>query len=332
MPSHVGGSTLRLAGDKPAEIMRAEVILRAGGLVAIPTETVYGLGANAADDAAVARIFEAKGRPADHPLIVHLADAHQMRQWAHAIPDAAWQLAEKFWPGPLTLILARKPGVAEAASGGLPTIGLRVPGHPVALALLQAFGGGLAAPSANRFGRISPTCAEHVQAELGGRIDAILDGGVCEVGLESTILDLSADRPRVLRPGRITTEAIEAVIGPLSQISPARHVPAPGLLEAHYAPATPLLMVTTAALEGEVAQRADQKVVVLSQQAPVAPCHWIPMPPTALAYGHDLYARLRAADEGNADVILIEQPPMGADWVAVHDRLKRAVAGSGQTV
>lgn len=307
-------------------------MLKAGNLVAIPTETVYGLGANAADDAAVARIFEAKGRPSDHPLIVHIADASEMPRWARDIPETAWALAATFWPGPLTLILKRADGVAEAASGGLDTIGLRVPGHPVALALLKAFGGGIAAPSANRFGRISPTCADHVLSELDGRIEAVIDGGPCTVGLESTILDLSGAYPQVLRPGRISAAALEAIVGPLDSRS-ARDAPqVPGSLEAHYAPDTPLRLVESTGLELEVEKMAESgEVVVLARRPPrtALSCHWLQLPEMAAAYGHDLYARLREADARGARFILIEAPPSETEWTAVNDRLKRAAAGSG---
>lgn len=300
----------------------------------MPTETVYGLAANAADDQAVARIFAAKGRPADHPLIVHLASAQQLTDWACEIPPAAWTLAERFWPGPLTLILKRAPGVAEAASGGLATIGLRVPAHPVAHALLKAFGGGVAAPSANRFGRISPTCAAHVLAELSGRIDGILDGGPCEVGLESTILDLSGPQPQVLRPGRITADELAAVIGPVALHASASAPVVPGSLEAHYAPDTPLNLVASTELEAEAARRTERgTVIVLARRLPkgAVDYRWVQLPGEANAYGHDLYARLREADALHARSLLIELPPATPEWDAVNDRLRRAAAGSGAT-
>lgn len=321
-------------GNDPATIARAAALLHDGGLVALPTETVYGLGANAANDQAVARIFAVKGRPADHPLIIHLAEARQMTDWAREIPASAWKLAEHFWPGPLTLILKRAPGVAAAASGGLDTIGLRVPGHPVAHALLQALGGGLAAPSANRFGHISPTCADHVLAELNGRIDAVIDGGACEVGLESTILDLSGPHPQVLRPGRITAAELAAVIGSVRSSGTGAVPVVPGSLEAHYAPDTPMRLVTSAALETEAARRAASgSVVVLARRIPNATvdCHWLRLPDEARSFGHDLYARLREADALQADSLLIEQPPVTPEWEAVNDRLRRASAGSGHT-
>lgn len=341
MNPHVGGTTRRLVGDAPADIVHAADILRAGGLVAFPTETVYGLGADAANDAAVARIFAAKGRPADHPLIVHIAAASEMLRWAQDIPGVAWQLAAQFWPGPLTLILKRAPGMAVTASGGLDTIGLRVPGQPVALALLNAFGGGIAAPSANRFGRISPTCAEHVMAELDGRIDVLIDGGVCEVGLESTILDLTSARPQVLRPGAVTAAQLADIVGELENAAagktPKPSTTAPGTLEAHYAPATPLRLIEPARLQAEAIQCGQAGgVAVLARSAVVAGFAggsadlWIAMPHTAAAYGHALYARLREADAAGCATILIEQPPAGVEWTAVNDRLGRAAFGSGR--
>ena len=332
MIPHVGGSTRRFVGDEPADVVRAADILRAGGLVAFPTETVYGLGADATNDAAVAKIFAAKGRPSDHPLIVHIASADELPQWASDIPETAWTLAAQFWPGPLTLILSRIPGVAEAASGGLDTIGLRVPGHSVAQALLQVFGGGIAAPSANRFGHISPTCVDHVLSELEGRIEAVLDGGPCAVGLESTILDLSGPLPRVLRPGAVTLPMLEAIMGKLDETPSIEAPRAPGSLEAHYAPATPLRLVMPTALDAELARLAAAgPVVVLARHEPQshARCRWIRMPTDAVEYGHDLYARLREADALGCMNILIETPAEGAEWVAVNDRLRRAAVGSG---
>ena len=326
--------TQYLSGDKPEDVARAATILKAGGLVALPTETVYGLGADAADDQAVARIFAAKGRPADHPLIVHIASANEMTRWARDIPESAWRLAAQFWPGPLTLILKRAPGVADAASGGLDTIGLRVPGHPVAQALLHAFGGGIAAPSANRFGRISPTCVDHVLSELDGRIEAVIDGGPCAVGLESTILDLSGPHPQVLRPGRITAEALAAVIGQVDKQPSAQAPQAPGSLEAHYAPDTPLRLVESSLLESEAAKLAETGlVIVLARRASrtAVNCYWMQLPDEAVMYGHDLYARLREADARGGATLLIEQPPAMPEWEAVNDRLRRAAVGSGRS-
>lgn len=244
----------------------------------------------------------------------------------------AWTLASHFWPGPLTLILKRAPGVAEAASGGLDTIGLRVPGHPVAQALLQGFGGGIAAPSANRFGRISPTLAEHVRTELSGRIEAIIDGGACAVGLESTILDLSGPRPQVLRPGAITMDMLAPFSGELDTTPSAQAPKAPGSLEAHYAPLTPMRLVEQASLEAEAAQLARMgRVAVLARHAPMSVVRypWLQLPGEAAAYGHDIYARLREVDVLGCAILLVEQPPVSPEWEAVRDRLRRAAAGSG---
>lgn len=307
-------------------------MLRSGGLVALPTETVYGLGADAANDQAVSRIFAAKGRPADHPLIVHLAAASEMPRWARDIPEVAWRLASQFWPGPLTLILKRAPGRAAAASGGLDTIGLRVPGHPVALALLHEFGGGIAAPSANRFGRISPTRADHVLDELDGRIEAVLDGGACSVGLESTILDLSGAHPQILRPGAVTAEALAPIVEGVRAAPSGRAPQVPGSLDAHYAPITPLQLVEPAKLADEVAtaMQAGRVVVLMRQESALDPdCTQIRMPAEAGAFGQYLYAALRQADALGCVAILVEQPPDTPAWEAVHDRLRRAAAGSG---
>jgi L-threonylcarbamoyladenylate synthase len=340
-------------------IQRAAELLRAGELVGMPTETVYGLGADARNAAALAKIFAAKNRPADHPLIVHLPDAEQLPRWAAAIPDEALALARAFWPGPLTLVLKRADAVPDEVTGGQDTVGLRIPNHPVALALLHAFGAGIAAPSANRFGRISPTTAAHVRDELGDKVAMILDGGPCDIGIESTILDLSRGTPVILRPGAISADAIAAVIGRRPQrrgesgaseseldsrsrlfesgdVSPA--TPAPprvsGSLAAHYAPATPLQLVPAEHLAARATQLAatGRPVAVLSRE-----CHnphdprliWLAAPPDATGFAHDLYANLRRLDTSGADCILIETPPDAGEWHAVADRLGRAAAGSG---
>jgi len=317
------------------QIEAAARLLRAGGVVAFPTETVYGLGADAANPQAVRRIFEIKGRPADHPLIVHIADAALLDQWAEEIPEAARRLAERFWPGPLTLILRRQPHVPDAVTGGQDTVGLRVPDHPVALALLQKLGPekALAAPSANRFGRISPTMAAHVRAELGERVDRVLDGGPCRVGLESTIVSFVGGTPRLLRPGGISVAALEAVLGEQIEIpdtaQPAIRVP--GSLPSHYAPVTPLEVLSAESLKRrswELVKR-EQRVALLGL-AP--PCQDSPhllrfqMPAEAVAYGQRLYSALRQLDAGYFNTILAEAPPVGADWQAVNDRLRRAPA------
>jgi L-threonylcarbamoyladenylate synthase len=319
-----------------SELERAVALLRAGELVAFPTETVYGLGADARNPAAVAKIFQAKGRPADHPLIVHIPADDHLARWATDIPDAAWELAEQFWPGPLTLILKRLPEVPDAVTGGQDTVGLRVPGHPLALELLRRFDGGLAAPSANRFGRISPTTAEHVREELGDRVPLILDGGPCQVGIESTIIDLSRDEPVVLRPGMIGPEALGLVLGRSvagrEQSAEASAPRVSGSLAAHYAPRTALELVATDRLPQriEACRRAGRKPAVLAWSSPpIADAVWVSAAPSAARYGHDLYAHLRTLDHAGADLILVEAPPTDTAWTAIDDRLRRAAAGAG---
>lgn len=316
------------------QVERAAAVLRAGGLVAFPTETVYGLGADAANPIAVRRIFAVKGRPAGHPLIVHVASHAALENWVREIPPAARRLAEHFWPGPLTLILQRADHVLSEVTGGQGTVGLRVPSHPMAQDLLRAFGGGVAAPSANRFGRISPTTAEHVRDELGGDVDLILDGGPCEVGIESTIVDLSTAIPVLLRPGRISAEAIEGVVGAPVRFGGAGSPRAPGTLAAHYAPRLPLVLVPSTALETVVKDQGKRlRLAVLARQPmPAAPwpaTEWRQAPADPLGYAHDVYATLRALDRSDFDKIIVESPPPSPEWAAVRDRLERAAAGSG---
>ncbi len=324
----------------PADIDRAVQLLQAGELVGIPTETVYGLGADASNAEAVAKIFAAKGRPADHPLIVHLPGHDWIERWAADIPDAVWELAESFWPGPLTLILKKQPWVPDAVTGGQDTVGLRVPGHPVALALLRAFAqaggsGGVAAPSANRFGRISPTAAQHVADELGERVPFILDGGACPVGIESTIIDFSSGVPRLLRPGHITPEQIETVIGVRPE-KPLGAVPrASGTLEAHYAPRTRLKVVARERLLdflNVVRHRGGFCGVICHSQPPHAgmPHVWKMLPADPAGYAHGFYGALRELDGASADTIVVEALPEGPAWAAVADRLRRAAFGSGE--
>lgn len=336
-------------------IAEAVSLLRAGRLVALPTETVYGLGADALDPVAVGRIFTAKGRPADHPLIVHLPDADHLPRWVSRIPKDAIALAKAFWPGPLTLILPREDDVPDAVTGGQATVGVRVPDHPVALALLRAFDSGIAAPSANRFGRISPTTAEHVHQELGDQVAMILDGGPCNVGIESTILDLSRDEPEILRPGAITADDIARVIGrrprvrgeTLSRPSDTNATPTPpsqpdaptpprvsGALAAHYAPRTPLQLVDSTVLadRAQDCTRSGIRVAVLAhavREPEGGRATWIQAGPEPMGYAHDLYANLRALDEVGADLILVERPPDATSWSAIADRLGRAAVGSG---
>lgn len=313
-------------------VEEAAAWLRCGGLAAFPTETVYGLGADAENPSAVACVFAVKGRPAGHPLIVHIRNAAQLDRWAVGIPAVAWRLAKRFWPGPLTLILKRSARAPDIVTGGQDTVGLRVPDHPVALALLDAFGGGIAAPSANRFGRVSPTVAAHVCEELGEAVDCILDGGPCRIGIESTILDLSGARPRLLRPGAVAPEALAEILGE-PPAGPTPGAPrAPGALPSHYAPRTPLDLIPAEELKTEVRRRLEKggRVAVLARVAatPPAGCIWQVMPADPEAYARGLYARLRELDALRADRLLVEVPPDSAAWKAVRDRLRRA-AGCG---
>ena len=316
-----------------SQLDEAVAVLKRGGLVAFPTETVYGLGADAGNPAAIAKLYAAKGRPADHPVIVHVAGMAQLNKWAREITPVARRLAERFWPGPLTLILKRAPGVSDALTGGQDTVGLRIPSHPVAHALLEKFGGGIAAPSANRFGRVSATLAEHVRREFGDAVDFVFDGGECDVGIESTIVDATGAAPVLLRPGHITARDIEQAAG-IALAAPTPHSPrAPGTLAAHYAPATPLLV-----MEGDLLlelaatlTRQGKRVAVLARsvlQPLLAGVVWIGAPREAPQYAHDLYANLRTLDAAGCDALLVEQLPQGPEWAAVNDRLLRAAAGS----
>jgi L-threonylcarbamoyladenylate synthase len=307
-------------------IRKAVSILKHGGLVAFPTETVYGLGADASNPAAVARLYRVKSRPTDHPVIVHIADAAQLARWARDVPESAAKLAARFWPGPLTLVLKRAASVGDYLTGGQDTVGLRIPGHPIALELLRLFGGGIAAPSANKFGRISPTTAEHVRNDLGDEVDMILDGGPCEIGIESTIVDLTRGRPVVLRPGRIGAEEIEGTLRVETGSRDPRTPRAPGTLETHYAPRHPLRLVPSMHW-GEVLHAAPLYCGVLSfHPRPVghAGALWIEASKNPQRYAHDLYANLRALDASGCHEILVEQPPESGEWSAVRDRLVRA--------
>lgn len=315
-----------------AAIERAVARLRAGELVAFPTETVYGLGADARSPEAVRRIFAAKGRPVDHPVIVHLYDTGLLTEWTTAVPEGAWKLAAAFWPGPLTLILPRDARVEDAVTGGQDSVGVRVPAHPVARKLLAAFGGGIAAPSANRFGRISPTTAQHVASDLGDAVAMILDGGPCDVGIESTIVAFVGDEPLLLRPGAISLSEIFRALGRAPRARNAVSPRAPGTLPSHYAPRTPATLVPPDALHAEIAQLAERDELIAVLARTVAQPDdftgiWINAPESAAAYAHDLYANLRALDAANADAILIEAVPVDDAWLAVHDRLTRATHG-----
>ena len=303
-----------------SEVRRAAQILRAGGLVAFPTETVYGLGADASSEKAVARLYEVKRRPADHPVIVHFQKPHHAFRWARDLPWAAAELAERFWPGPLTLILKRSALAKDFVTGGQDTVGLRVPSHPVAQALLREFGGAIAAPSANRFGMVSPTTPAHVRQDLGQDADLVLDGGPSEVGIESTIVDLSSENAVLLRPGSITRKQIEKIVPVTDERSSVRHS---GGLERHYAPRTPARMVPVHALDKEISR--GKSVAVLAFSRPDERVDfWLRMPRNPQAYAQKLYAALRELDGAGCEQILVEAPPDTAEWAAVRDRLKRA--------
>jgi L-threonylcarbamoyladenylate synthase len=329
-------------GASQAEIDAAARALEAGRLVGMPTETVYGLGADAENPAAVAAIYAAKGRPQDHPVIVHVAPGASLDYWCADIPSEAYQLADAFWPGPLTMILKRAAHIPDAVSGGQDTVGIRCPSHPVAIRLLQAFKGGkggVAAPSANKFGHVSPTTAQHVRDEFGdefgegGRIAAVLDGGQSEVGIESTIVDLSRLKthgPVLLRPGHISAESIAAVIDQLPASPDAAAPRASGTLESHYAPHTPVAMQDTATLAAtlERLRQAGRKVALI-HYSQLAPAHAnVQLPATPEGFAHALYAALRAMDGTGAELILVEAPPQDGAWLGVNDRLRRAAHGS----
>ncbi len=321
----------RIVAASPASIHDAAVRLRAGQLVAFPTETVYGLGADADSADAVRAIFAAKGRPADHPVIVHVADVTDIDAWAREVPAGARRLAAAFWPGPLTLILPRAPGVLDVVTGGQDSVGLRVPSHPVAQALMRDFarqgGRGIAAPSANRFGRISPTTAAHVDDDLGNRVTLIVDGGPCDVGIESTIVAFLDGNVALLRPGGIALDAITRALGHAPGPPDAAAPRASGTLASHYAPRTPARTVAAGALSHAIAQ-APGPVAVLAHTAD-APAgfagRWLRAPRDPVAYAHDLYANLRTLDGVAAREILIEAVPTTDAWLAIADRVTRAV-------
>jgi L-threonylcarbamoyladenylate synthase len=316
-----------------ADIARAADALRRGGLVAFPTETVYGLGADADDPAALARLYAVKGRPGGHPVIVHVGAPAQLAEWAADVPVAARRLADALWPGPLALVVRRAARVLDGVTGGGDTVGVRVPDQPVALALLRAFGGGIAAPSANRFGHVSPTTAADVRADLGDDVDVVLDDGACTVGVESTIVDSTGDELVILRPGGVTRERIEQVSGVPVSLRADGLVRGPGTLKSHYAPEAMVLLVD----REELARRAHdvltagQRVAVLAT-GPLSnlPADVIVLdaPEDVDEYARVLYARLREADRRGVDVLLAVPPPDAGLGVAVGDRLRRA-AGRG---
>ena len=333
-----------------AEVERAAELLAHGGLVALPTETVYGLGAWVLDEAAVARVFAVKGRPVDHPLIVHVGHAGELERWVSSVPDVARRLAAAFWPGPLTILLPRSSRLPAVVTGGRPAVGLRVPAHPLALAVLAALDrlrpgdAAIAAPSANRFGRVSPTTAEHVRADLGGDVDLVLDGGPCAVGVESTIVDLTGARPVVLRLGGIDLEHLADVLGERPAVeteapSDAESLGgarAPGLLASHYAPQAQVVLVEAAAEPSrEVASAVEPLVRAGRRVAVISPTSVAGLDPAAIElepagppddYAHVLYDRLRQADRLGVDAIVAVLPPPGGLGDTVRDRLRRAAS------
>jgi len=342
--------------QRGTDIARASAVLASGGLVAFPTETVYGLGADASSAAAVGKIFAAKGRPTGHPLIVHLPPEAILDDWAVDVPDVARRLAAAAWPGPLTLILKRGIRVSPATTGGADTVGLRVPAHPLAQALLRAFGGGIAAPSANRFGHVSPTTADHVAADLGDAVDYLLDGGPCAVGVESTIVDLSDVATRgavLLRPGGLPRDAIEAIAGPLS--TPTAEAPAaPGTLDSHYAPRALVIAIEPAELEpvlrnvrAQIAARPDPprgspgapRVGVLGAGSAIAFAEAMAsagvvvrsLPEDIEGMARELYAALRELDLAGVEVVIAALPPAVGLGEAVGDRLLRAAGPRNRT-
>ncbi len=319
----------------PGEIDHAARLLRAGRLVAFPTETVYGLGANALDAEAVARIYAVKRRPATSPVIVHVASIEMARSLVASWPEIADRLVRRFWPGPLTLILEKRLGkqqaIPDVVTAGLPNVGLRMPAHPIALALIQAAGVPLAAPSANRFTQLSPTTAEHVRHSLSSDVDFILDGGPCKVGIESTVLSLVGPVPLLLRPGGISRTELETVIGPVvstQEVQPGASHPAPGMHPRHYSPSTPLYLTTNGKLPDQGQEQGQQKGLYLQHRHP--PDHTnvaiYQMPPSAADYAAALYEVLHHADAGNYRWIAVDLPPSTPEWEAIQDRLQRAAA------
>mgnify|MGYP000448165961 CR=1 FL=1 len=306
----------------PDIIQRAAEVIRRGGLVAFPTETVYGLGANALDAQAVARIFEVKGRPSTSPLIVHVDTEETARSLAASWPPEADRLAEKFWPGPLTLVLEKDPRIPAIVTAGLPTVGIRMPAHPAARALIRAAGVPIAAPSANRFAGVSPTTAAHVRKSLGAKVDFILDGGPTNVGIESTVLSLAGGRKVLLRPGMVTREMIEAEIGPVelpaSTPRPGAAHPSPGMHQRHYSPVTPLILVR----EGNLPPSGHGAYVWRSHPAEAAKTVQLPDDPRG--YAANLYRVLHDLDGEGFAWIAVEAPPETPEWAAIRDRLRRA--------
>lgn len=322
--------TLLLNAHNPEDMATAAQLLKDGQLVAVPTETVYGLAADARNPHAVAQIFVAKNRPADHPLIVHIAGADQMQEWAQDIPDVAYTLADAFWPGPLTLLLNKLDTVSDVVTGGLSTVALRVPSHPVMRELLTLIHTGLAAPSANPHKRISPTTAQHVLAGLSGNIAAVLDGGQCEIGLESTIVDVTSYQPRILRPGPITQKMLEDVLG-IPVAAPQMHdQKVAGNMAVHYQPHTRTLMMNIDEITAYLQQQessAHHYAIMHHSLMDVAEQHVdCPMPVDKIEYARLMYIALHDLDGMHVDTIIIETPPADDEWSDIRDRLEKAAA------
>jgi L-threonylcarbamoyladenylate synthase len=327
---------VRIVRATQVEIETAVQALRDGDLVAFPTETVYGLGANAQNPAAVRKIFEAKGRPRTHPVIVHLDSPRFLHRWVREVPENATKLAERFWPGPLTMVLPRATSVHDIVTGGQDTVAIRVPSHPMAQQLLTAFGGGIAAPSANRYGRLSPTRAEHVRDELGDVVKVVLDGGESQIGLESTIVFCEGSSVRLLRPGAVTAGQIRGVVGELL-LGPDLESPrVPGSTPSHYAPTTPMMIVQAGEIDAQASALSEggRRIAVLAQRLPLK-AHkyvtWINAGRRPEQYAHDLYANLRTLDKAGCQQILVQDVPTDERWDAIRDRLTRAASSVSES-
>jgi len=320
---------LELDGELSQDISRAVALLRRGELVAIPTETVYGLAADASSEQAIANVFRAKQRPLTHPLIVHLGDSRQMADWAVDIPALAYELAEQFWPGPLTLILKKSAMAPAIVTAGQDTIALRIPGHPVALDILREFGGALAAPSANKYGRISPTAASHVMAQFDNEIAAVVDGGLCPVGIESSIVDLSTDQPRILRPGLLDKELIKNGIAAYGQANEGNQPRVSGSDLRHYAPTKPASLCPPKELKQRIEQQSTGRVQVWSltpNRYDLQNVDWVVMPVDPVFYARELYLRLHDFEQSDNELLIIEQPPLTTIWRGINNRLQRATS------
>jgi L-threonylcarbamoyladenylate synthase len=322
--------TRLLSAKSPGDLDDAAAVLRRGGLVAFPTETVYGLGALALDPLAVRAIYAAKGRPSGNPLIVHVLGEDDARPLLARWPLEARQLAARFWPGPLTLVLPRTALVPDEVTAGGDTVGVRAPSHPVARALLQRVGAPLAAPSANSAGHVSPTSAAHVLRDLNGRIDAVLDGGRCPVGIESTVLALDGPTPRLLRAGAISRADLEELVGPI-EIGPRPGTgvaQSPGQQHRHYAPAALVRLVGPPGLAAAVASLPGRIGVLLRGETPAPAAAAVArLPEDPAGYARGLYAALRDLEDADCNAIVVEQVPAGGEWDAIRDRLTRAAAG-----